>query len=133
MLRPLAFTATLMGALAAGPALADGSGHSHPHSHPHAGHGASNGSYHHTHEGGTGGVVHTHEINGAMVWHRHRKFESTTARLEYRDRVTRSRFQVGAGFGPYTVAEYQARLAAGQPGLLRRQEPWPTGPYRNQD
>ena len=133
MLRPFALTATFIGALAAGPVLADGAGHSHAHSHPHQGHGTSGGSFHHTHEADTSGVVHTHEVNGVMVKHQHRKFESTTARLEYRERVTRTRFQVGAGFGPYSVAEYQARVSAGQPGLTRRQEPWPIGRYRNQD
>jgi len=133
MLRPLALTATIMGALAAGPVLADVSGHSHAHSHPHEGHGVSDGSFHHTHEADTAGVVHTHEINGVLLKHQHRKLENATARYEYRERVTRSRYQVGAGFGPYTVAEYQARVAAGQPGLTRRQEPWPTRRYRNQD
>lgn len=30
----------------------------------------------------------------------------------------------GAGFGPYSLAEHGARVADGQPGLVRRQEPW---------
>ncbi|MEM9583804.1 MAG: hypothetical protein AAGA08_11870 [Pseudomonadota bacterium] len=30
----------------------------------------------------------------------------------------------GAGLGPYTLAEYEARLADGQGGLARIQEPW---------
>lgn len=30
----------------------------------------------------------------------------------------------GAGLGGYSLAEYHARVADGQPGLTRRQEPW---------
>ena len=30
----------------------------------------------------------------------------------------------GAGLGPYSRAEYHARADDGQPGLIRRQEPW---------
>ncbi|WP_299301560.1 hypothetical protein [uncultured Litoreibacter sp.] len=30
----------------------------------------------------------------------------------------------GAGLAPYSLAEYNARVADGQPGLVRRQEPW---------
>ena len=133
MLKPLAVTATVIGLFAAAPVLAGGSGHSHSHSHPHEGHGATGGAFHHTHEESTNGVTHTHEINGVQVKHKHRAFESAAARNDYRERVARERFQVGAGFGPYTVAEYRARVAAGQPGLTRHQEPWPTRPYRNQD
>jgi len=133
MLKPLAVTATVIGLFATAPVLAGGSGHSHSHTHQHEGHGATDGAFHHTHEGGANGVTHTHEINGVQVKHKHRAFESVAARNDYRERVARARFQVGAGFGPYTVAEYQARVAAGQPGLVRRQEAWPTRPYRNQD
>lgn len=134
MLRTLAITATVIGSLASGPLLADGSGHSHAHTHPHTGHGLTNdGTYHHTHEENTRGVEHTHEINGVMVKHQHRQFDSADARYEYRERLARGRYQVGAGFGPYSVAEYQARVSAGQPGLARRQEPWPGRRYRNQD
>lgn len=141
MLRPLAFTATVIGLLAAGPLLADGGGHTHPHQ----GHAvAGGGAYHHTHGTNVRGVVHTHEINGAIVKHRHGQSESATARFnrataranarfESRERLSRSRYQVGAGFGPYSVAEYQTRVGAGQPGLTRHQEPWPGRRYRNQD
>ncbi len=30
----------------------------------------------------------------------------------------------GAGLGPYSLAEYNTRLADGQGGLVRLQEPW---------
>lgn len=133
MLKIIAAAAVVAG-VASGAALADGGGHSHSHSHPHDGHGVSSGAgYHHTHAEKVTGVEHTHEINGVELTHQHRRVQGFEASAAHTERVFRSRYQVGAGFGPYTVAEWQARVAAGQPGLFRRQEPWPTRRYRPQD
>ena len=128
MIKYFAAAATCL-SLATTAGFADGS-HSHTHSHPHDGHGHfADDAYQHSHEEDVTNATHTHEVNGVTVTHTHRKLQ-TAAEAE---RFYSGRFQVGAGFGPYSVAEYQARVAAGQPGIVRRQEPWPTRRYRNQN
>lgn len=112
--------------LAAGTAFADGS-HSHSHTHPHGGH--SNDGLDHSHDERIDGA-HTHAIDGITVAHEHRRVRGQAAKFALRERRARSRFQQGAGFGPYSVAEYRARAAAGQPGVARIQEPWPLRRYR---
>ena len=114
--------------LAAGGAFADGS-HSHSHSHPHDGHGSY--GLHHSHDEKIDGA-HTHEIDGITLTHEHRRVKGHSAKAAFRERLARNRFQKGAGFGPYSLAEYRARAAAGQPGIARIQEPWPLRRYRNQ-
>lgn len=131
MLKLIAAATTAAG-LIAGAAFADGS-HSHAHTHPHDGHGTSgNGFYDHSHDENVAGVEHSHEINGVVLNHQHRRVTGINAKAELRERRARARFQKGAGFGPYSLAEYRARAEAGQPGIARIQEPWPLRTYRRQ-
>lgn len=130
MLKFIAAATTAAG-LIAGAAFADGS-HSHAHSHPHDGHGTTGLAYDHTHDENVAGVEHSHEIDGIVLNHLHRRVKGVNAKFALRERRARGRFQKGAGFGPYSLAEYRARAAAGQPGIARIQEPWPTRRYRNQ-
>jgi len=89
----------------------------------------------HGHSVDVTGTTHTHEINGQRVRHTHatqtaNSIERLDQRIVALEAKYRSRRQVGAGFGPYSVAEWQARARAGQPGMVNQQEPWPTTPYR---
>lgn len=119
----------------AAPVLADGT-HSHAHGHPHTGH-ATHGDVDpnllHSHGGAEIGTTHTHEINGVTLRHTHATQPGglrTTFVDRWNDKLaareaTYGRREVGAGFGPYSVAEWNARAAAGQPGITHYQEPWP--------
>ncbi len=137
MKKPIVSVAALSLVLA-GTAWADGSGaHSHPHTHPHTGHAehahAVDPNLQHSHGASGVGVSHAHEINGVMVQHTHATQPGSRSTIVYKwsDKIAArearhyGRREVGAGFGPYTVAEWNARAAAGQPGLVPYQEPWP--------
>lgn len=141
MLKPF-FTATVMSSAFVGAAHADGYGaHSHPHAHPHTGHAHSaapvDPGLQHSHGDAALGTTHTHAVNGVTVRHTHSTRIATNDTVvdkwDRRIAAREARYQsgqVGAGFGPYTVAEWQARARAGQPGLTHYQEPWPQGRYR---
>lgn len=129
-------SAVAISVLLAAPAFADGYGcHSDPHTQTNLGHkkvGVADPNLMHSRGGVPIGTTHTHEVNGVMLRHTHttQLKTRTTVVDKWNDRLAAkearwTRENMGAGFGPYSVAEWNARAAAGQPGVVPWQEPWP--------